>query len=185
MDGGAADLAVVRPADRDAAGRADAFRRLVDRHLDAAYVRASVLLGNRFEAEDAVHDAAERAWRQWGSLQDPDRFEAWFGRILLNVCRDRLRRRRRVSVIEAAPGERGEPPTVGDATATSDERDRIRRLLGTLSADDRIAVVLRYASDLTVPTIATLLAVPEGTVKSRLHRALRQLRIASQEVDGG
>ncbi len=152
-------------------------------HLDAVYVRASVVLGNRFEAEDAVHDAAERAWRRWGSLKDQDRFEAWFGRILLNVCRDRLRRRRRVQTIETALVEAGESAVIGDPARVSDERDRVRRLLDQLSADERIAVILRFESDLTVPAIADLLGVPEGTVKSRLHRALRKLR--AEELEAG
>src|SRR5262249_11714456 len=75
--------------------------------LDEAYRRARVLLGNRVGAEDAGHDAAERAWRSWGSLRDEAQFDAWFSRILVNLCRDRLRRRRRVAFIEiaATPGE--------------------------------------------------------------------------------
>jgi RNA polymerase sigma-70 factor (ECF subfamily) len=55
---------------------------------------AAVILGDPVEAEDATHDAALRAWERWGSLRDPDRFDAWFGRIVVNECRDRLRRRR-------------------------------------------------------------------------------------------
>jgi hypothetical protein len=63
--------------------RADAFRRLVDRSLDASYGLAAVILNDRIEAEDAVHDAAISAWRSFDSLREPDRFEAWFRRILV------------------------------------------------------------------------------------------------------
>lgn len=157
--------------------RASAFRALMGGVLDDAYRRAAVLLGNRFEAEDAVHDAAERAWRSWGSLRDSAQFEAWFARILVNVCRDRLRKRRRVAVIEVsnegidAPDDRAERR----AQALGD-RARVLDVLARLSADQRISIVLRYEADLTVPQIARLTGAPEGTIKSRLHSALIKLR---------
>lgn len=164
--------------------RASAFRRLVDAALDDAYRRAAVLLANRIEAEDAVHDAAERAWRSWGSLRDPALFEAWFGRILLNVCRDRLRRRRRVALVEV----RADASAVIDATSTAaigriDDRSRMLDALAALSADERIAIVLRYEADLTVPAIAALTGAPEGTIKARLHHGLRKLRDRLGEED--
>ena len=78
------------------AARAEAFAGLVDRRaLDHAYRFATLMLGDRGDAEDATHDAALTAWRRFGDLRERDRFEAWFGRILHNVCRDRLRARRR------------------------------------------------------------------------------------------
>jgi RNA polymerase sigma-70 factor, ECF subfamily len=182
MDGGIGDIAL--PAEVAPRSRADAYRALVGGHLDMAYRRAAVLLGDQFEAEDAVHDAALRAWRHWAGLRDESRFEAWFGRILINVCRDRLRRRRRLETIEAGALEgAGHGIAVDDETWEAAGRDRLRRLLAVLAPDDRVAIVLRYEADLTVPAIAALMSTPEGTVKSRLHRALAQLR-ASIEVDG-
>ena len=80
--------------DRLVRDRADEFGALTERHLDGAYRLATVILGDSMEAEDAVHDAAIAAWRSWSSLRDPERFEAWFSRIVVNACRDRLRSRR-------------------------------------------------------------------------------------------
>jgi len=159
------------------ADRAAAFRELVGRELDRSYRRAAVILGDRFEAEDAVHDAAERAWRHWPELRDPARFDAWFGRILVNACRDRLRHQRRVRAIEVVrePLE-GEEGTAPDATEAVGLRSAIRDAFRRLSADEQIAIALRYDEDLTVPAIARLVGVAEGTVKSRLHNALRKLR---------
>src|SRR5258707_797744 len=63
---------------------------LIEAQLDRAFRLATVILGNAMEAEDAVADTALAAWRARGGLREADRFEAWFGRILINVCRDRL-----------------------------------------------------------------------------------------------
>ena len=75
--------------------RAEAFLRLADDHLDAAYRLARAILRDSTEAQDATHDAFEQAWRKWSTLRDPARFEPWFDRILVNTCRDRLRSGRR------------------------------------------------------------------------------------------
>ena len=170
----AADLAVER-------GRVDAaveFSRLVDRHLGSAYRLAGVVLGDPVEAEDAAHDAAVLAWRGFGTLRDRDRFEQWFCRIVLNVCRDRLRHRRRHPVMElpAADDERHSPPAPEDAGRTL-ARDALDRAFVHLEPDHQIVVALRFYRDLTVDEMARRLGIPSGTVKSRLHHALARLRV--------
>ncbi len=156
---------------------ADEFTRLADRYLDTAYRLASVVLGDPTEAEDAAHDAAVLAWRRFGTLRDPDRFEQWFCRIVLNVCRDRLRHQRRHPVVElpSEDGERGglqAPDRAGQLLA----RDALDRAFARLEPDHQIVVALRFYRDLTVDEVARRLEIPAGTVKSRLHHALRRLR---------
>jgi hypothetical protein len=65
---------------------AQAFLRLADLHLDAAYRLARAILHDATDAQDATHDAFERAWRKWSTLRDPSRFEPWFDRILVTRC---------------------------------------------------------------------------------------------------
>jgi RNA polymerase sigma-70 factor (ECF subfamily) len=163
--------------------RAAAFRRLVGAELDRAYRLAAVILGDRFDAEDAVHDAAVSAWSRWRDLRDPERFEAWFGRILVNACRDRLRRRRRRAIEVIRAPVQAEHPLLSDGSDARALRDLIRGALDELSADERIVVVLRFEADMTVPAIGGLVGIPEGTVKSRLHHAIVKLRAAIEEAD--
>ena len=173
--------------------RAEAFRRLVDRAaLDRAYRYATLILGSRSDAEDATHDAALAAWRRFGELRDPDKFEAWFGRILVNSCRDQLRARRRTPLSLDDAGPSGEPrTTVRNPRVTPDESQAIadHETLGialrTLSPEHREGVVLRFYLDLTVDQIAARTGARSGTVKSRLHHALRRLRIAVQPAPEG
>jgi RNA polymerase sigma-70 factor (ECF subfamily) len=154
--------------------RARAFARGIDRRaLDAAYRYATLILGDRTEAEDATHDAALTAWRRFSDLRDAEKFDAWFGRILVNACRDRLRARRvRVREIDA----REPHPNATDPIATITHRHVLAEALATLSLDHREVVVLRFWADLTIDQIAERTAVSTGTVKSRLHYALRRLR---------
>jgi len=164
--------------------RADTFRGLVDRRLDAAYRLAAVILNDRSEAEDAVHDAAVAAWRRFADLRDLARFDAWFHRILVNGCRDRLRDRargRRVDVGRELLA--AEHPQIGDASEATAVRDALRRALIALAPDDQVVVTLRFYADLTVPGIAAVLRIPEGTVKSRLHHAMGRLRAALEGAE--
>lgn len=163
--------------------RADAFRWLVDRHLDRAYGLAAAILGDRLEAEDAVQDAAVMAWRRWDDLRDPARFDAWFRRILVNGCRDRLRARARWRVADVGRElTEAEHPRTQDESEAAGDRDALGRAFEALGPDHRIVVVLRFRADLTVPAIAAALGIPEGTVKSRLHLALARLRRDLEEV---
>jgi RNA polymerase sigma-70 factor (ECF subfamily) len=164
--------------------RADAFRRLVDRHLDDAYRLAGVILNDRIEAEDAVHEAAVAAWRGFADLRDPARFDAWFRRILVNECRDRLRDRSRRHVIDVTRElVEAEHPRIADASEATAARDTLSRALVALTPDEQVLVSLRFHADLTVPGIADVLGIPEGTVKSRLHHAMRRLRTALEEAE--
>ena len=166
--------------------RARLFDGLVTDELDDAYRLAAVILGDAIEAEDAVHDAAVSAWRSFGGLRDPGRFDAWFGRILVNGCRDRLRRRHRSAIIDlsAAVELLADGRKSADVPAAAAERDSIARALGRLDPDHRVILVLRFWLDLQVDAIAERLAIPLGTAKSRLYRAQRRLRQALDDEDG-
>jgi RNA polymerase sigma-70 factor (ECF subfamily) len=151
----------------------EAFATLTRRHLDSAYRLAWAILTDAGDADDATQDAFALAWRNRRSLRDPAHFDAWFGRILVNVCRQRLRQRSR-QLSQPLDIEAG--PAISDASQPTSDRDAISRAMARLDADHRIVIVLRYWADLTVDEIAARLDTPPGTVKSRLHYALRSMR---------
>jgi RNA polymerase sigma factor (sigma-70 family) len=163
---------------RDA--RSTAFVRLADQHLDASYRLARAILRDPTEAQDATHDAYVQAWRKWSTLRDPARFEAWFDRILVNTCRNRLSqasRRQPVDISMELLVARGDP--IGQ----TNDRATLGRAIAGLSPDHRIVVALRYFRDLPIEEIALRLAVPVGTVQSRLHYALKRLHVAIDGTD--
>jgi RNA polymerase sigma factor (sigma-70 family) len=153
--------------------RIAAFDALARRSLDSSYRLAGLILRDATEAQDAVHDAFVQAWQRWSTLRDPSKFDAWFGRILVNVCRDRLRRRKRFSVVDISAGWNQRDGR--DETGRILERDAVEKAFRKLSADHRIVIVLRFYLDLSVDQIADRVGAPTGTVKSRIHNALRQI----------
>jgi RNA polymerase sigma-70 factor, ECF subfamily len=160
----------VRPADAD---RRERFLSAARPSLDRAFRLAGLLLANAHEAEDAVQDSLVLAWQSFGDLREPAKFGAWFDRIVVNNCRDRLRRR---GVVRFIPMAKDVDPPGRDPFQAFLERDELLAGLDGLSADERIVVVLRFWADLPLDSIADRLGWPLGTVKSRLHRALGRLR---------
>lgn len=165
-------------ANREA--RATAFLALAHQHLDASYRLAHAILRERAEAEDATHDAFVIAWRKWDSLRDRALFERWFDRILVNTCRNRLRSMSRRRIGETATVA---PVSGPDPYGQVHERDTLWPAIAGLTPDQRIVVSLRFYKDLSIDEIANRMGVRPGTVKSRLHRALRDLRTSLGEAE--
>ena len=164
---------------RESRGRDAAFVALANEHLDRAYRLARAILRDPAEAQDATHDAFVQAWRKWETLRDPTRFEPWFDRILVNTCRNRLRSRRwQATDISAEVAL-----ATGDHAIRTEDRQVIGAAMAALSPDHQVVVALRFYRDLTVDDIASRLGVPTGTVRSRLHYALRRLHDAIEPAD--
>jgi RNA polymerase sigma-70 factor (ECF subfamily) len=163
----------VRELSSEEAAREIAFHRLVDAHLDRAYRLAAVVLHDPSEAQDAVHDAFLTAWRKFDSLHDRSRLEAWFDRIVVNTCRDRLRHTRRLQVRDISAEH---DCVVDDGTIGVPDELVIRRALCRLKPDDRIVLALRFYRDMKVDDIAAAMGIRPRAATSRLHRALERLR---------
>jgi RNA polymerase sigma-70 factor (ECF subfamily) len=148
----------------------------VSGRLDASYRLATVLLRDRHLAEEATHDAVVKAMKSARTLRDPSAFNAWFRRILVNACHEVRRKHggNRSLPIDEAPM----PALSHDPAAAWSERDALSAAMRELSPDHREVIALRFYADLPIEDIAATIGVRSGTVKSRLHRALEQLRAA-------
>jgi DNA-directed RNA polymerase specialized sigma24 family protein len=115
------ELADSRPVEVDkTTGRAAAFARLADEHLDGGYRLARAILRDPSEAQDATHDALLQAWRKWSTLRDHSHFEPWFDRILVNLCRNRLQHAARWQASDISTEIR---VAAGDPYGQADDRD--------------------------------------------------------------
>ena len=167
--------------ERARSGDQHAFETLVRGRLAAVHRTAFAILGDDADAQDATQEAFVSAWRNLGSLQDPERFDAWFGRILTNACRKSLRRRRGVrSTSGPLPDDLEDPaPPTGPLTGSG----RFDGAFARLPVEQRALLVGRHLDDRSIPDLAAELGVPEGTVKSRLFTARVALRRALDEED--
>ena len=144
----------------------DSFIAEIEACSGMMYRVAWSILRNNADCEDALQNALLRAWEKRRTLREEQYFKTWLTRILIRVCVDMQRRKKRVIVSDNLPEQIApEPP---DPLL----REAIEQLEPTL----RAAVVLYYLEGYDIRETASLLRVPQGTVKSRLSRARRQLQ---------
>jgi RNA polymerase sigma-70 factor (ECF subfamily) len=168
---------------RDAlAGSQAAYRTLVTRYASAAVNVAAHLVHDRAVAEELAQDAFVRAFARLDSYDPERKFSAWFFRVLHNLVIDHLRRRRVETVsLDALAADGYHGPVDASAASPDDELERrglataLEDALSRLRREYREVVVLRYQQELTIEEIAASLDLPEGTVKTFLHRARKEL----------
>lgn len=158
----------------------DALVGMIERAIRPSFRLARAILLDDHEAEDAVQDACIRAWRSRSALRDPELFRPWFDRILINVCRDQLRARQRQRVRAITL----QHTFVEHPTGSGDVDRHIDDALDALDPEHRLVVVLRYWEDLELEDISGRCGIPIGTVKSRLHYAIKAMRQHLEATDG-
>jgi RNA polymerase sigma-70 factor (ECF subfamily) len=163
---------VVRAQDGDEI----AFSRLADGVYGRLQQLSHRILRDPELARDAAQQAALSMWRNLPQLRDPARFEAWAYRLCVNECH-RVSRQRRRSLpgidLETAP-----TPVAPDEYGRIFDHDQLERGFRRLSFEHRVVLVLHHYLGMPADEVARVLEIPPGTVKSRMHRALQQMRRA-------
>jgi RNA polymerase sigma-70 factor (ECF subfamily) len=166
-----------------------AFRELVQEHRDRVYNITFRMLGNRAEAEDVAQEVFITVFKTIDQFREESRFSTWLYRVAVNHCKNRIKYlarrhdRDRDQLDEATQGN-GVNGTIGGPVPSSPDRAlagaQMEKLLqdaiASLEDDQRIVVVLRDVEDLSIEEICEITGLPDGTVKSRLHRARLVLR---------
>jgi RNA polymerase sigma-70 factor (ECF subfamily) len=158
-------------------GNRQAFQALALRHKDRLYTLATRLLEDHGEAEDVTQETLLRAYQNIEEFRGDARFTTWLYRICYNLCLSCLEGKKHQSMEEAGPDEL---PDLGeqlpDQLIASERRDVVNRALSRMTPAFREVIVLHYTGQLLYEEIATLLALPVGTVRSRLHRGRAELK---------
>ena len=175
---GAGEVDLVRRAQ---AGDADAFDVLLAGRVTTAYQTASAILRDEADARDAAQETFFQVWRDLPRLRDPEKFDAWAGRILHNRCMTLLRRRRSNAVREVRVEEWDSAAYSSGRHHLADahaESDAIRRAFARLTSDQRVLLAFHHVHGRSVAELATITGAPSGTVKWRLHHARQALERA-------
>jgi RNA polymerase sigma-70 factor (ECF subfamily) len=165
------------------------FETLVRAHADRCYAIALRVLGNPHDAEEVAQDALVRAYRAMASYPSSRirelRLRPWLATIVVNLCRNRTRRRTPPTTPLAPLVEVGAEPSAAAAdepanvAGRAEDRERLGALLGSLPDRYRIPIVLRHVDDLSYAELSVVLGRPEGTLKAQVSRGLAMLRAAA------
>jgi RNA polymerase sigma-70 factor (ECF subfamily) len=178
------ELALVERA-RD--GDRHAFDRLVAARLSQTFRLAKAITGHAGDAEDVTQEAFLQAWRNLPRLREPARFDAWFGRILVNEARMALRRRGRVMTVsvdelDVRDGDTRSfiPGALDPSIDAIAQGDALQRAIDRLTVDQRTILALHHLEERPVAEIAAVFDIPVGTAKWRLHEARAALERAME-----
>ncbi len=170
--------------ERAKTGDLDAFAQLVKASAPRLRGVANLILRDIDLAEDALQDALLLAWRDIRALRDPDAWDAWLRRLTVNACYKAAGKERKRSQVEVHVDPDPVIVRTPDSAADVAEREWVLAELDRLDLDRRSVLVLHYYLDLSLPEVAEILDIPYGTVTSRLHRGLEQMR-RSMRIEPG
>ncbi|TQR15047.1 sigma-70 family RNA polymerase sigma factor [Psychrobacillus lasiicapitis] len=152
-----------------------AFLQLMKLHKNALYRTAFAFLKNEHEAIEAMQEVTFRAFQKIHTVKEPAYMKTWLIRIMINYCQDQLKKKKRITSVEL----------LGEIGNHSDNlKLEIEEALASLSKAEQQLIYLKYYQDTKIKEIAALEKIPEGTVKSRLHKALKSLRNFLAEKKG-
>ncbi len=170
-------------------GDTAAYEEIVRRYQQVAFRTAYMITGSAAEAEDAAQDGFMKVYRALDRFRAGSPPRPWLLRIVANEARNRVRSTQRRLGLELRLAEGFRPgdaaPSPEAASVVAEDRDRLLQLVNALRDEDRLVITSRYFLELSGEETAAALGIPEGTVKSRLSRALARLRTRLEEVPRG
>lgn len=148
-------------------GDPDAFSALMQSQMQNMYKAARAILNSDEDAADAIADTILICWEKLDQLKKPEFFRTWMTRILINKCKDIIRKRKRYSFVEEVP----------DVSVQEEGFENVewKDALNCLEEKYRLVAVLYYVEGFSTVEIGEMLGMPDSTVRSRLSRARRKL----------
>jgi len=155
-------------------GDDNAFYELIQMRKELLYRTAFAYVKNQEDALDIVSETVYKAYRSIKKLKEPAFFNTWLTRILINCSLDVMKKQSKVVPLEETAAI---PVQTEDATEALD----LHSAIDLLEPKSRTVVILKYFHDLTISQIAEVMECPQGTIKTYLHRALKNLRLELKE----
>jgi RNA polymerase sigma factor (sigma-70 family) len=178
---------LIRPMTDTSGAGGSTMLHLLGQYAEGGVRLAYHLTRDREAALDISQEAYVRAMQSIGELQKNVSIKVWFNRIVVNLCRDWMRRRkveaRGLDVVQRRAAQ--EQPQPGDTIENKEEAERLRAALMQLPFDRREAVVLVCIEDFSPKEAAHMLGIPDGTLRARLHQGREQLRAIFSDDEKG
>lgn len=159
-------------------GDKDSFIQLIEPIKEKLYRVSFVYLRNEDDALDCVHDGIIKAIKSLDTLKEPQHFNTWITKIIVNVCKDHIKKNSKVVLVDINNYEN----KLISEDNKNDINFEIKTALNKLSEKERNLIVMRYLEDNSLKDIVTKTNLPLGTVKSRLNRTLIKLRKYMKEA---
>lgn len=168
----AADVIDARKGDKES------FLRIIMELKDNSYKIAFCYLGNKDDSMDAMCSAVRKAFQKIKNLKQPEYFSTWFIRIVINECKLILRQNKKLVYFDDIEysGYSDETDDIKDEFKACDMKIDIKQLLEKLKPLDRLIIYMKYYLNFTFEEIATMLEIPEGTVKSKVYANLKYMK---------
>ena len=167
-------------------GDTAAYEEIVQRYQQIVFRTAYVITGSSADAEDAAQEGFVKAYRALDRFRLSAGLRPWLLRIVANEARNRVRSSGRRHQLELRLTEGFRPgdaaPSPEAVAVAADERRRLLAMVNALSHEDRLVIASRYFLELSGEETAAALGIAEGTVKSRLSRALARLKVRVEEA---
>ena len=160
-------MEIVEIAKQAIKGDDQAFLQIMKLYKDTLYRTAFAFLKNEHDALEAIQEVTFRAYQKIHTVKEPSYLKTWLVRIMMNYCQDQLKKSKRYS----SSGVRHEIGYSDDTTHLE-----MNEAIASLSNGEQQLIFLKYFQNIKIKEIAELEKIPEGTVKSRLHKALKTLR---------
>lgn len=149
------------------AGDDDSFVIVMQQHKETLYRTALAFLKNEQDALEAMQEVTYRAYKKINTVKEPTYMKTWLTKIMMNYCQDQLKKNKHF----ASDNQLNQYATTSNFTQIE-----LKEALNSLSSQDQQLVYLKYFQDVKIKDLAILENIPEGTVKSRLHKIMRTLR---------
>lgn len=152
---------------RAIAGDDESFLLVMQFNKEALYRTAFAFLRNEHDALEAMQEVTYRAYKKIHTVKEPSYINTWLTRIMMNYCQDQLKKKKRFSNSEL----------INEISVNNDlVQFELQEALSKLSEQEQQLVYMKYFQDTKIKDIAVIENIPEGTVKSRLHKIMKTLR---------
>lgn len=153
-------------------GDEDAFLEVMQLHKEALLRAALAFLKDEDAAIEALQEVTYRAYKKIHTIKEPAYLKTWLTRIMINYCQDQVKRKNRII---------SDKQLYDVSVHQNQSLIELKEALGMLSCEDQQLIYLKYFQNTKIKEIAAMENIPEGTVKSRLHKVLKTLRLYFKE----